>query len=376
MKRQLENILYGYFRIHPEFADEWKLHNDGTITPNLNNVANIGNILDQCSRLLRSTRPSDQKESPIDQLKKLFPIDTEAVAEIPTGPVGSSRKRRRKISVPYTALDTIKSIDEVKVEVEDAGFNEEDFAQHQRLQLGAQDQRRYLSMGGVAQDSSVWPGISNTIPTGGFSNGPLSNENQTQLANGSWDNFSNGLADVRYGPQSYFSPDTGLPPPPQFPQMLQQRQNTHANPNANLTANDALSAFDFEFCSEYLPQGPPTLYQKSGVHEEPHPETSNVSNSLHSLHSDIRVPSLPTMQHGQFEHAYPNANNAFVNFASRNQDPLILQQTQKSNANTRYAHPAFDNVDQGSFQAHVNSAALGYGPQQYTNSGYYDYHAS
>jgi hypothetical protein len=211
MKRQLMNTLYEHFRINPEFSDKWQVLNDGDMTPNLNNVADIGEVLNKCSELLRSARSGDKKESPIPQLKQIFLMQTEAVTEISTQP-GLSRKRRRKFSVSYTALDSIKPINEVKVE-----FGENCFMEGFEFPLLP----HFPQITQHEQDA-------------------LANPNSNPHA-------SNAVGDV----DSWY-PDLLAQPLQALPQM----QNAHANANANIT--DAYGTFN-NWDSYSQPQVLPTL---------------------------------------------------------------------------------------------------------------------
>jgi hypothetical protein len=256
MKRQLTNILYGYFRLNPEFLLEWQSYNDGETFPNLDNVASIEKVLELCSKLLRRAQSGNEKPSPIAQLKELFPI----VTEISTQPWGM---QPCTLSVSYNALPHVPMDSNIQgivgVEIEEPNFNAAELQEHQQRQLGSQDQDRYLFQGGVGHIDSRWPtlGPSDARPAGGTSNAPVSLGYQSQRTNGVSDNSSSGVVGVHYGQQIYFAGDTDFQPSPQLLPTLQR--DAHADPS------DAFSASDNSFFTDLL--SPPTTEQVNNGQE-------------------------------------------------------------------------------------------------------------
>lgn len=308
MERQLMNILYEYFRINTEFANEWQLLNDGYMSPNLNNLKNMHHVLDQCTELLCRTQPGNVKVSPIPQLKDLFDIDTEGVTEIPTQPARWSKKR--EMSVSFNALKFLTSTDQVRVEVKvaDTGFTEAALARHQQDQIGEQDQNCHLSMGGVMHADSQWSasGSSDAAPAGSISNAPYPLGHQTQLTNRIPYETSNGLAEAQYGTQVYSTDDTNVPP-----QTLQQGQNAPVIPNPGPTVDEDLRALDRCY-PKYPLQHPLPSQQVSTTHETTNVNASNDVGPFHSWNP-------PYMQHQQafprmsYAHAYLNASSSAAN---------------------------------------------------------------
>lgn len=297
MKRQLKNILDEYFK-DSDFAAKWKALNNDDMSPNLNNITDMHDVLKQCSEILCRHRAGGVQESPIDQLKELFRIDTEDVAEITTQDVPLSKKR--KCSVPYNAFDGIKSIDQPSVEVADTGFTGEQFTRHQRDQIGEQDQPRHASMGGVMQAGSQWSGSGSSDAefTGDTSNAPSALGHQTQSTNWVPDETPNDLAGLQSGASPDFADGTGFPQ-----QTLQQGQDAHADPNADPNANpnadveiNALHAcFNEWYYSVYLSQNPMALPQAPYARQN---INSNASNDFGT--SDSRNTNFPPpMQYQQ-----------------------------------------------------------------------------
>lgn len=385
-KRQLMNMMYEYFRINSEFAEKWQALNDGDMSPNLNNVEDIGDVLDQCSEILCRPQSSGMKKSPIGQLKELFDIDTEGITEIPTQPARWSKKR--KMSVSFNALEILTSNDQVKVKVEvevaNTGFTEAEFTRHQQDQIGEQDQNCHLSMGGVMRAGSQWStsGSSDAAPTGDTSNVPSALEHKTQLTNGAPVEISNGLAEVQYGTQIYFTDDTNVPP-----QTLQQGQNAFVIPNAGPTADEDLRAL-YRWYSEYLLQHPLPSQQVSTTHETTNVNASNVVGPFHSW-------DPPHMQHQQtfprmsYAHAYPNlgAANGLDTFAHQNSNFMPRYshtlQRQRQYANTTTTDDLGTARNQLAFPPYASTIPTGYESTiptgyeypQYTNPMSYDPHA-
>ena len=67
--RQLVNTIFHYFNANPRLAEEWKALHGGELLPDLNNVADVGNILKQSSILRRR---SPVEEISIGNLQQVF----------------------------------------------------------------------------------------------------------------------------------------------------------------------------------------------------------------------------------------------------------------------------------------------------------------
>jgi hypothetical protein len=423
MKRQLKNILDEYFK-DSDFAAKWKALNNDDMSPNLNNITNVHDVLKQCSQILCRHRADVVQESPIDQLKELFRIDTEDVAEITTQDVPLSKKR--KCSVPYNAFDGIKSIDQPSVEVADTGFTGEQFTRHQRDQIGEQDQPRHASMGGVMQAGSQWsvPGSSDTELTGATSNAPSALGHQTRSTNWVPDDTPNDPAGVQSGASMDFTDGTGFPR-----QTLQHGQDAYAfaiaDPNADSFADVEIEAlddlYDDWYNSEYLPQNPIILPEAPNARQNTNSNSSNDLGTSDSWNTDFppdmqyqqTVPQMPNAQmypnvsangidnfndwdlpHGQYRQTVPQISNTYVHSdasAGSGLEPLVnwnlnsmpqyshmQQQQQRQNANTNTSNDlgTFKVMNPGSFPVHASATATNYEYPQYRNSAPYNYHAS
>lgn len=78
--RQLVNTIFHYFNANPRLAEEWKALNGGELLPDLNNVADVGNILKQSS-ILRRRSPAEEEVS-IDKLGQVFRAGGKASVKI------------------------------------------------------------------------------------------------------------------------------------------------------------------------------------------------------------------------------------------------------------------------------------------------------
>jgi hypothetical protein len=373
MKRQLSNTLYEYFKINPESSDEWRALNDDDMCPNFNNVADIGEVLKECSQLLRSARSGDKEESLIPQLKQIFLIDNEAVTEILARP-DLSRERDCKFSVSYTALDSIRPINEVKVKFGGTGFTGAHFAQYQRRQLGSQNQDRYFSMGGVVQvdPASETLGSSNAIPAGGMSNSPFSLGHQAQFMEASSGHVSSGLAGAQYEPQDYLMEDLEFSLPPVFPQTTQQEQGALASPNPNSHASNTVDDVDSWF-QDLMAQPPQVFPQMQNVYANANANMTDVHGTFNDwdLHSQPQGP--PILQQRQGVHVNASVSNAVGTFDNGNSS-FLSQQRQNKTANTAFS--AFDFEDRDPFPHRANPTVAGYEAQQHTNHRLHGYYAS
>jgi hypothetical protein len=340
MKRQLRNILDGYFK-NSDFAAKWKALNNDDMSPNLDNITDMRDVLKRCSEILCRPQTGDVEESPIDQLKALFLIDTEDVTEITAQDVPLSKKR--KCSVPYNALDGITSTDQPKVKVADSGFTGAQFTRHQQDQIGEQDQTHYVSMGGIVQGGSQWsaPGSSDAEPTGDTSDAPSALGQQTQSTNWVPIETPNGLTEVQFGASTDFTDGTGFPL-----QTLQQGQDAHAFPNANPNADVDIHAlhacFNERYYSECLPRNPLSLPQAPNARQNTNSNASNDFGTSNSWNTDFS----PAMQYQQTflqmpnAQVYPNvsAGNSIDNFNDWDSPDMQYQQTFLQTPNAQ-VHP-------------------------------------
>lgn len=384
MRRQLMNTLYEYFRTNSIFSDKWQVLNDGDMIPDLDNVDDIGKALADCSKLLRSAPSGVEITSPISELKQIFGINTEAVDEIITPPAGLG-KRRRNMSVSYTALDSIKPIDKVKVEIGDTGFTGADFAQHQRRQIAAcetpQNQYPILAFGGVVQvdSASNTLGSSNLMPAGGIPNASIPLRDQIQAMEAFLGNLPSDAAENQYGSQNYPMEDM-----PHFPQTTQLEQGALANQHSDSAASNAVNDFDRWYLN-WQAQYSQALPQMQNANSNVNADMNFAFNDWDSF-SQPQPQNLSTLRQGQDAHVNANASasNAVDAFSSWNfgvqpqyaQVPHHRQNTNANiNVNTDDALNTFDFRNPDPFPAYDDRLYTGHDTQQYMGHQFSDYHA-